>query len=228
MKNQFDILLNDLNIVLSSKQKKQFEDYFSLLVEWNSKVNLTSITDKEDVYIKHFYDSLCLTKAVSLSKQTVLDVGSGAGFPSIPLKIVFPNLDITIVDSLNKRILFLTELSKVLGIDVKLQHERIEEHTNRSYYDIVTARAVAPFNILSELCIPFVKKEGLFLPMKSISVQGELQGSESYLKKLGASLMNIVEYDYLGYQRSIPIVLKNQETNPKYPRAFSKIKKSPL
>ena len=156
MKEQFISQLKLIGITLNDKQITQFEDYFLQLIEWNKKMNLTTITEKEEVYIKHFLDSVYLTKICKLDKQRILDVGSGAGFPSIPLKIVFPDLQVTIIDSLNKRIQFLEDLTKKLGINATLIHGRAEEHTKREYYDIVTARAVANQSILSELCIPFV------------------------------------------------------------------------
>ena len=159
-------------ITLSDEQKKQFDQYFHLLVEWNEKMNLTAITDEEGVYLKHFYDSLALGFHHELTDQTLCDVGAGAGFPSIPLKIVFPDLKVTIVDSLNKRITFLNTLVETLGLkDVQCFHDRAETFGQnkefRASFDVVTARAVAKLSVLSEFCMPLVKKQGYFLALKS-------------------------------------------------------------
>ncbi len=166
MREKFELLLNGLNINLTQKMYDQFMKYYEILIEWNSKINLTAITDFDDVFIKHFYDSLCLVKGIKLTNQSLLDVGSGAGFPSIPLKIVYEDLEITIIDSLNKRINFLKLLTKELNINAKLIHGRAEEHKSRDYYNLVTARAVSNLQVLSELCIPYVKKEGYFIALK--------------------------------------------------------------
>lgn len=154
---EFRQVLAEKDIHLSDKQMAQFDRYFHLLVEWNEKMNLTAITDREEVYLKHFYDSLTLAFDVDFSTGlTLCDVGSGAGFPSIPLKIAFPELQITIVDSLNKRITFLTELTNQLEIDASLYHDRAETFGQnpqfRASFDFVTARAVARLNVLTELC----------------------------------------------------------------------------
>ncbi len=217
-----------LDIELSEIQREQFKLYYKMLIEWNNKMNLTSITDEREVYSKHFIDSLWLSKVVKLQNQSLLDVGSGAGFPSIPLKIVFPNLDITIIDTLKKRITFLENLTEKLGISVNLIHGRIEDHKIKSNYDIVTARAVAPLDILVELCMPFVNIEGLFLPMKGSSVMEEVTLASYAIKMLGGKLDSIFNYEYDGYQRSIPIIKKLNNVSNQYPRSYAKIKKNPL
>lgn len=228
MNEKFNKLLQTLDINISEEQLKQFDTYYKLLVEWNSKINLTAITDKEEVYLKHFYDSLCMIKAHKLDEQSILDVGSGAGFPSIPLKIIFPKLKVTIIDSLNKRIIFLIELTKALNIDVELIHGRAEELKRQNHYDIVTARAVAPLNILTELCLPYVKVNGYFLPLKSQNFTEEAQTINNALNILGGKIEKIIDYSYENNTRVIPKILKIQKTPLKYPRMFSKIKKSPL
>ena len=166
---QFIQALLDKGITLTSKQLEQFENYYQTLVEWNQKMNLTAITQKEDVYLKHFYDSLTISFDYALSNQSLCDVGAGAGFPSIPLKIVYPELKVTIVDSLSKRITFLKHLIQVLDLkDVDAISARAEEYAvkHRESFDIVTARAVARLNILDELCLPLVKVDGDFITLK--------------------------------------------------------------
>ena len=169
---QFRQALKEKGIELTDTQMSQFANYFTLLVEWNEKMNLTAITEESEVYLKHFYDSLTLAFTNDFAKEgfTLCDVGSGAGFPSIPLKIAFPNSQVTIVDSLNKRITFLKTLSQSLGLEgVHLYHDRAETFGQnkefREGFDYVTARAVARLNVLAELCFPLVKKDGYFLAM---------------------------------------------------------------
>jgi len=171
---QFKEALENKGISLSPRQLEQFAQYFKVLVEWNEKMNLTAITELEEVYLKHFYDSLTVAFTHDFSNEAVsiCDVGSGAGFPSIPLKIVYPDLQVTIVDSLNKRITFLKELTTQLALeDVFLYHDRAEVFGKnkqfRESFDYVTARAVARLNVLSELCLPLAKKHGYFLAMKA-------------------------------------------------------------
>ena len=228
MREKFELLLNGLNINLTQKMYDQFMKYYEILIEWNSKINLTAMTDFDDVFIKHFYDSLCLVKGTDLTNQSLLDVGSGAGFPSIPLKIVYENLEITIIDSLNKRINFLKVLTKELNVNVKLIHGRAEEHKNRNHYDLVTARAFSNVQVLSELCIPYVKKEGLFIALKGSNFKEELNNSSNAIKTLGGKLNNVIEYDIEGIGRSLIIINKVKETNSKYPRIYGKIKSNPL
>ena len=159
--------LENLNIEIDSDKLNKFKKYFELLVEYNKVMNLTGITDLEGVYLKHFYDSLTLVKAYDFNNDIKLcDVGSGAGFPSIPLKICFPNIDVTIIDSLNKRIEFLNVVIKELGLEnIRAIHSRAEEFDNRECFDIVTSRALADVNIGLELCMPLVKIDGYYLPM---------------------------------------------------------------
>lgn len=227
MKTAFMDLLKSLNIELTDKQYEQFQIYYDVLIEWNEKMNLTALTEEHDVFVKHFFDSICLIKAVQLNSQSILDVGSGAGFPSIPLKIIYPDLKITIIDALNKRIKFLDELTNALQIDVELIHGRAEEYKRKHCFDLVTARAVANLSMLSELCIPFVKMNGLFLAMKGPKLQEELNDG-SAITVLGGKIIDDIEYLVDSQERHILVVQKITKTEKKYPRKFSQIKNNPL
>jgi len=222
-------------IPLSDVQKKQFDQYFHLLVEWNEKMNLTAITDEEGVYLKHFYDSLALGFHHELIDQTLCDVGAGAGFPSIPLKIVFPDLKVTIVDSLNKRITFLNTLVETLGLkDVQCFHDRAETFGQnkafRASFDVVTARAVAKLSVLSEFCIPLVKKQGYFLALKAAHTEVELEEAKKAIAILGGKVEGDVSFDlpYEGGNRHVVTILKTKETPNKYPRKPGLPLKKPL
>ena len=228
MTKLFEELLSNLNIKLTEEQTLKLDKYYELLVEWNEKINLTSIIEKEEVFIKHFYDSLCLLKGIKIDNQKLLDVGSGAGFPSLPLKIVFPNLDVTIIDALNKRIKFLEVLTTALDFKVRLIHGRAEEHMHKNNYDIVTARAVANLRLLSELCIPFVKPGGVFIALKGPKHIEEIESSYNAFKMLNAELEEVITYNILDQERSLVIVKKIKKSEKKYPRMFAQIKKSPL
>lgn len=231
-----DIFLNELKklqIDLSSKQIKQFEDYFQLLIEWNQKINLTSIVDESEVYEKHFLDSIKMVEVISLDQQSICDIGAGAGFPSIPLKIIYPNLKITIVDSLNKRIKFLEELVKTLELDnVTLVAARAEEYTinHRESFDIVSARAVARLNILMELCVGLIKENGYFIAYKGKQAMLEIEEAKQGLKVLGLESSNFYEYEHINEQskRWILSFKKIKKTPNKFPRAYNKIKNKPL
>ena len=225
--------LKQHNISLTEKQLNQLDTYFHMLVEWNKKMNLTNITEKEDVYLKHFYDSITLAFYHSLDSQHICDIGAGAGFPSIPLKIVFPNLKVTIVDSLNKRITFLNALFEALELDqVEAVSARAEEYceNHRESFDIVTARAVARFEILDELCLPLVKLGGYFIALKGASGQEEFDVAKSGIQKLGGKLESMHAFTLPNHddQRMNFYIKKVKQTPNKYPRAFAKIKKSPL
>ena len=178
-------------ITLSDEQKKQFDQYFHLLVEWNEKMNLTAITDEEGVYLKHFYDSLALGFHHELTDQTLCDVGAGAGFPSIPLKIVFPDLKVTIVDSLNKRITFLNTLVETLGLtDVQCFHDRAETFGQnkefRASFDVVTARAVSALVGLVDITLPILRGTGELLALKGRSAREEIKKAKKKLNRYGA------------------------------------------
>ena len=222
-------------ITLSDVQKKQFDQYFHLLVEWNEKMNLTAITDEEGVYLKHFYDSLALGVHHELTDQTLCDVGAGAGFPSIPLKIVFPDLKVTIVDSLNKRITFLNTLVETLGLkDVQCFHDRAETFGQnkdfRASFDVVTARAVAKLSVLSDFCMPLVKKQGYFLALKAAHTEVELEEAKKAIAILGGKVEGDVSFDlpYEGGNRHVVTILKTKETPNKYPRKPGLPLKKPL
>ncbi len=226
--------LEKLNINLTDEMKNKFELYYSKLVEVNSYMNLTAITEHDEVYIKHFLDSLFITKAInSNNPYTILDVGSGAGFPSIPLAIVDNNANVTIIDALNKRINFLNDLVKYIGINnVIAYHKRAEEYATekRESFDYVTARAVARLNVLSELCLPLVKIGGYFIAMKGQGGKEELDEAMNAVKILGGSVERIIEVslpDDLG-KREIILIKKIKPTSNKYPREFKKIKERPL
>ena len=233
---QFVEALREKGIELTSEQLQQFHTYFELLVEWNEKMNLTAITDQPSVYLKHFYDSISMAFYVDFSKgQSICDVGAGAGFPSIPLKICFPQLKVTIVDSLNKRIQFLTHLSEQLGLsEVEFVHARAEEFGQnpqyREQYDIVTARAVARLTVLSELCIPLVKKGGQFVAMKAAAAQDELFDAKKALTTLGAEKTK--EFTFTlpieNSERSLFVFDKIKNTPKKYPRKPGVPNKTPL
>ncbi|MCC9840047.1 16S rRNA (guanine(527)-N(7))-methyltransferase RsmG, partial [Streptococcus agalactiae] len=184
-------VLIEHGITLTDKQKKQFETYFRLLVEWNEKINLTAITDKEEVYLKHFYDSIApiLQGYIDNSPLSILDIGAGAGFPSIPMKILYPEIDITIIDTLNKRINFLNILANELELSgVHFFHGRAEDFGQdkvfRAKFDIVTARAVARMQVLAELTIPFLKVNGRLIALKAAAAEEELISAEKALKTL--------------------------------------------
>jgi 16S rRNA (guanine527-N7)-methyltransferase len=232
----FLTLLQERGISLSPKQLEQFQLYFKLLVEWNDKMNLTAITDEEEVYLKHFYDSITAAFFVDFNKPLSLcDVGAGAGFPSIPIKICFPNLKVTIVDSLQKRISFLNELANQLELtDVNFYHDRAEtfgqNSSFRESYDIVTARAVARLSVLSELCLPLVKQEGLFIAMKGAAAKEELEQGRAAIKVLGGELKEEHKFKLPteDSDRSIFIIKKKTKTPKKYPRKPGTPNKLPI
>ncbi len=207
-----------------------FSTYYDFLVSENEKYNLTAITKKDEVYQKHFFDSLVLAKFQPLKQQTMLDVGAGAGFPSIPLKMIEPSLNVTIIDALNKRIKFLSLLVALLGLeDVQTIHGRAEDHELRNHYDIVTSRAVARMNVLTELTLPFVKVGGIFVAYKSINYKEELNEAKSTIQRLGGQLEKVIPYVLSESEEHVLIVIKKiKPTHPMYPRAFAKIKKHPL
>ncbi len=226
--------LKKINIELTNEAFLNFEEYYKFLVEYNEHVNLTAITDYDGVYYKHFYDSLTLSLALDVTKPiNLVDVGAGAGFPSIPNAIVFNNLNVTIIDALNKRINFLNELIAKLKLNnAKALHARAEEYAafHREEADVVTARAVARLNILAELCIPLVKVGGLFVAMKSVESEQEFLGAKGAIKALGAEHLKTISVELpnqMGH-REILVFKKVNKTPSKYPRQFSQIKNKPL
>lgn len=230
---EFKKALGELSLSVNDTQLKQFHQYFELLIEWNKVMNLTGIIEEEEVYLKHFYDSLTICKALNFNDiLTLCDVGTGAGFPGIPIKIMFPHLQITLIDSLQKRISFLKKVVTELQLsNVNLVHARIEEYgqTHREEYDVVTARAVAQLPILLEYCIPLVKEKGYFLPMKA-NIDEELENSKNALTVLNCRIENRIEF-LLPFENSTRNILKIQKekiTDKKYPRRFSEMKKRSL
>lgn len=231
-KEEFVELLKNKGIVLSEKQITQFDKYFKTLVEWNEKMNLTAITDENDVYLKHFYDSITIAFDFEFNQQSIVDVGAGAGFPSIPLKIVYPDLKVTIVDSLTKRITFLNHLFQELDLtDCKAISIRAEDYAkdNREKCDIVMARAVAKLSILDELCLPLVKVDGYFLALKGLKAAEELDEAKKGINVLGGKVEKIVDFKLSNDDHRSNIIIKKVKSTPsKYPRMFAKIKKQPL
>ncbi|MFQ8705266.1 MAG: 16S rRNA (guanine(527)-N(7))-methyltransferase RsmG [Thomasclavelia sp.] len=231
-KEEFIKQLEEKGILLKDFQIKQFQQYFKTLVEWNEKMNLTAITDEEEVYLKHFYDSLTIAFDFEFNNQNIVDVGAGAGFPSIPLKIVYPDLKITIVDSLTKRITFLNHLFQELALnDCKAISARAEDYAkdNREKCDIVMARAVAKLNILDELCLPLVKRGGYFLALKGLKADEELNEAKKGISILGGKVEKVVDFTLTNENHRSNIVIKKIKATPnKFPRMFAKIKKQPL
>lgn len=230
--NKFIEEVKKLGIEVTNIKLKQLEKYYELLIKYNKVMNLTGITDKEQVYLKHFYDSLTIVKIIDLENQeTLCDLGSGAGFPGIVLKIFYPNLKITLIDSLNKRINFLNKVIEELNLkDITAIHTRIEDYAilNKEKYDVVTARAVAPLNILLELGINLVKTGKYFVAMK-----GNIINEPNYdgaLRKLNCVQDNIIEFKLIieDSNRSLIKIVKNKSTPKMFPRKYKEIKNKPL
>lgn len=225
-----DNYLKEFN--LSAKQLEQFRKYYDYLIEENEKINLTSITEINEAYIKHFYDSLCMSKFTNLDSCTLCDIGSGAGFPSIPLKIMYPNMKLTIIEPTLKRINFLDRLTKKLGLEnVCLINARAEDEIirHREEFDYVCARAVSELPILLELCVGYVKVGGYFVSLKGPGYLDELSRSKNAMAKLKVESESF-EYDLLCDmgKRGIIKFKKLEKTNPIYPRKYAVIKKKPL
>ncbi|MDF2608172.1 MAG: rRNA ((527)-N(7))-methyltransferase RsmG [Bacillales bacterium] len=234
--NTFSNLLKEKGITLSEDQLTKFEIYFSMLVEWNENINLTAITEKGEVYLKHFYDSITPTFYFDFNKvNTICDVGAGAGFPSIPIKIIYPHLKVSIVDSLQKRIKFLNELSNKLELEnVAFYHYRAEDFGRieniRESFDLVTARAVARMSVLSELCLPLVKKDGSFIALKGANLEEELKLSNQGINILGGEISTIDKFvlPIEESERNIVVINKVRKTPKKYPRKPGVPNKTPL
>ena len=223
-------------ISVTERQTEQFLAYYDLLIEWNKVMNLTAITEFEEVMSKHFVDSCALGKAVELDgKKRLLDVGTGAGFPGIPLKIICPELEVVLLDSLNKRVKFLNEVIERLGLTgITAIHGRAEDIAKQKEYrgsfDLVVSRAVANLSSLSEYCIPFVKTGGLFVPYKSGSVDLELSEAEKAIKVLGGEYRDTVRFTLpdTDIDRTLVVIGKVKETPKKYPRKAGTPSKEPI
>jgi len=232
-KEKFINEVEKIGISLTDIQLHQLDEYCKFLLEYNSHTNLTAIKEEEQVYLKHFYDSLTFFKAINPSEfETLLDIGTGAGFQGMVLKIVFPNLEVTLLDSNNKKINFLKELTMKLNLTkVNFFHGRAEEFCikNREKFDIVTARAVSNMTVLTELCLPLTKVGGYFIAMKGSNVD-EITEAKNAITKLGGKVERIVEFTLPSEEigRNIVKILKEKTTPKEYPRRYEKIVKSPL
>lgn len=228
--------VNKLSIELNEKQVKQFIKFYEMLVEWNKVMNLTGITEYDEVVEKHFVDSLSIVNVVDMNDiHKVIDIGTGAGFPGIPLKIAFPHLEITLLDSLNKRIKFLNAVIDELGLDnIHTIHGRAEDFAKqenyREKYDLCVSRAVANLSTLSEYCLPYVAVDGMFVPYKSGDIEEELNNSKKAIQILGGKIENTFKFELPGTDigRSLVKIKKVKNTAKKYPRKAGLPSKEPL
>lgn len=235
IKNLLQNYIKDYKITLTENQYEQFQKYFELLAEWNEKMNLTAITDESGVALKHFADSLSLLNFVDITQNSSLvDVGTGAGFPGVVLKIARPDIKLTLIDSLNKRLVFLGEVCAQLGIEAELIHSRAEDGARdeklRESFDFAVSRAVARMNVLSEYCLPYVKVGGAFCAMKGAQANEEFKESLNAINTLGGKLEKkyFFELPENGGERAIAVVRKVRNTPQKYPRQSGKIKAKAL
>ena len=231
-KEEFINQLLELNITLTEKQLKELDLYYKLLEEENKKYNLTAITEEKDVYLKHFYDSLTIVKMEKIDSQYICDIGTGAGFPGLVLKIVFPNIKIDLLDATSKKCNFLKLVVDTLKLDnVNIINKRAEEYSHecREKYDIVVSRAVAPLKHLLEYSVPLLKVNGLFIALKS-NIDSEIINIDNYYKKLELSDEKIIKFNlpYEESMRTIYRVRKNKVTSNIYPRTYSQIKKKEI
>ena len=228
--------LGELGIKQDQNQLERFHKFYQLLIEWNKVMNLTGITEYEDVVEKHFVDSLSIIKAIDLSRiHTVIDVVTGAGFPGIPLKIAFPHLRVVLLDSLNKRIKFLDEVIFQLGLtEIRTIHGRAEEYARKEEYreqfDLCVSRAVANLSTLSEYCLPYIQVGGMFVPYKSGEIDDEVEQSKKAVRILGGNIKKVMKFELPGtdIHRSFVLIHKEQHTQKKYPRKAGIPAKEPL
>ena len=239
--DNWDLLTNSLkefHITLTNQQFHQFQSYYELMLEWNSFMNLTAITEMDEVIMKHFVDSVSLIQAVpdlAEKEYSLIDVGTGAGFPGIPLKIVFPDLKITLLDSLNKRVKFLNQVILDLSLDgIDAVHGRAEDlaqqETYREQFDLCVSRAVANLSTLSEYCLPFVKENGYFISYKSEKITEEYEQAKKAIKTLGGSFDHQVEFHLpqSDIYRNLFMIQKVNHTPKKYPRKAGLPSKEPI
>lgn len=226
-------LFSSQNILISEAQAEQFTKYAELLVDWNQRINLTAITEPDEIEEKHFLDSCLPFADVDIPRSaSVADIGTGAGFPGIPLKILRPDIDLTLVDSLQKRITFLDTVCAAIGVSAKTIHGRAEELGRldlRESFDIATARAVARLSVLSEYCLPFVKVGGVFVALKGRDCAEEIRLAYTAIKTMGGEIAKTIEYSLpSGDGRTAVIIKKIKPTPPAYPRTKAKMEKKPL
>ena len=233
-KKKMKFYLEELSIMFNEEQYKKFYKYMNLLLEWNEKINLTAITNKEDIILKHFIDSLTISKYIDKNSK-LIDVGTGAGFPGIPIKIYRDDLEITLLDSLNKRINFLNEVIKELKLEnIVAIHGRAEEigrnKKYREYFDVATSRAVANLSTLSEYLVPFVKEDGIIISMKGDNIEEEQEEAKRAIKVLGAKIKKIDKFELpkSDIKRSLVILKKVEKTPIKYPRKPGTPAKEPI
>ena len=227
--------ISNFDIALTEKQLEQLETYYRLLVDWNEKINLTAITDPKGVAVKHFVDSLSLLRFLDIKENArVIDIGTGAGFPGVVLKIARPDIQLTLLDSLKKRFLFLEELVSQLGLEAEFAQGRAEEFgqdiSYRESYDLAVSRAVAQLNTLSEYCLPFVRLSGHFVAFKGGECEAEVQSSKRAILTLGGKItaLHSFELPFQGGNRTLVVIEKTAPTPDKYPRNNGKIKSKPL
>lgn len=234
MKNLVKKACEKIEISLNDEQAQKFENYYNLLTEWNEKINLTRIVEPQEVALKHFADSLTVLKYCDIPQNAfVIDVGTGAGFPGIPLKIYRPDIKLTLLDSLNKRVNFLNEVAKKNNLEIKTLHSRAEDagrkKDEREKYDTALSRAVARLNVLCEYCIPFLKIGGNFIAMKGPDLSEELDEAKSAIKLLGGEINSVNEFNLDGAgKRTIVVIKKIKPTPNAHPRISGKIKSKPL
>lgn len=234
MRTYLKELAKEINIELSDEKVEQFYTYMKLLQEWNNKINLTAITEDNEIVLKHFIDSLTIQKYINEGSK-VIDVGTGAGFPTIPVKICDESIKLTLLDSLNKRINFLKEVGNSLNLqDIEYVHGRTEDiavkKEYREMYDVATARAVARLNVLAEYCIPYVKVGGVFICMKGSDSEGEINEAKNAIKVLGGKIEKVEELvlPQSDNKRTIIIIRKERNTPKNYPRKAGKPSKEPI